>query len=282
MLNIGFHGVRGSTPCPCPENARYGGNTACVLLESPGHDPIVLDLGTGLRMLGQTLVARDEGPFRGAALVSHLHWDHIQGLPFFTPILQPGSRLDIYGPRPDGERELEEAFDVFMRPPYFPVRCEELPGEIAFHQIGDEDVAVGDAKVRSRAIPHVGVTNGYRVELGGSSVAYLSDHQQPVDSTTVAASVLDLCEGVDVLIHDAQYTPQEFEARSTWGHCTVDYAVEVAARSGVGTLALFHHDPSHDDAMVDRLLQGAVEAASGRDIGEVIAAAEGLTVSLGG
>jgi len=282
LLNVGFHGVRGSTPCACRENARYGGNTACVSLESPGREPIVLDLGTGLRMLGYRLASRGPGPFRGSALVSHLHWDHIQGLPFFVPILQAGSTLDIYGPRPDDERTLAEAFDVFMRPPYFPVTCQELPGEIVFHDIGDEEVAVGDAKVRSRAIPHVGVTNGYRVELDGFTVAYLSDHQQPEDATSVAPEVLDLCEGVDLLIHDAQYTPGEFADRRDWGHCTVEYAVEVAARSGVGTLALFHHDPSHDDDMVDRLLAVATEAAGGRDIGEVIAAAEGLTITFGG
>lgn len=228
------------------------------------------------------LSARGDGPFRGAALVSHLHWDHIQGLPFFTPILDPGARLDIYGPRPDGGRSLEDAFDVFMRPPYFPIRCKELPGQVTFQDLGDEDIAVGDAKVRSRAIPHVGMTNGYRIDVDGRSVAYLSDHQQPGDPTVVAPAALDLCEGVDLLIHDAQYTPTEFAARSSWGHCTVDYAVEVAAQAGVQTLALFHHDPSHTDETVDRLLEGAIAAAAGRDIGEVIAAAEGLTVSLGG
>jgi phosphoribosyl 1,2-cyclic phosphodiesterase len=243
---------------------------------------MLFDLGTGLRELGHLLAARHDGPFQGSALVSHLHWDHIQGLPFFLPILQAGSTLDIYGPRPDGERTLAEAFDVFMRPPYFPVRSIDLPGEIIFHELGDEDVAIGDAKVRSRAIPHVGMTNGYRVQVDGVSVAYLSDHQQPPDASTVAPTVLDLCDGVDLLVHDAQYTPSEFEDRSDWGHCTVDYAVEVAARCGVGTLALFHHDPAHDDETVDQLLAGAIDTAQGRDIGEIVAASEGLTVSLGG
>jgi phosphoribosyl 1,2-cyclic phosphodiesterase len=233
-------------------------------------------------MLGQKLASRGGEPFRGSALVSHLHWDHIQGLPFFVPILQDGSSLDIYGPRPNGDDALEEAFDVFMRPPYFPVRSADLPGEITFHDLGDDDLAVGDAKVRSRAIPHVGITNGYRVELDGVSVAYLSDHQQPEDPLTVSPAALDLCDGVDLLIHDAQYTPAEFADRSDWGHCTIDYAVEVAAQAGVGTLALFHHDPAHDDDFVDRLLDGAIESARGRDIGEVIGSYEGLTISLGG
>jgi ribonuclease BN (tRNA processing enzyme) len=177
---------------------------------------------------------------------------------------------------------LGEAFDVFMRPPYFPIRSADLPGEITFHDLGDEDVAIGDAKVRSRAVPHVGATNGYRVELDGVSVAYLPDHQQPPDPTTVAPSALDLCEGVDLLIHDAQYTPSEFADRPDWGHCTIGYAVEVAARAGVGTLALFHHDPAHDDDTLDRLAEEAVDRARNRDIGEVLAAAEELTISLGG
>ena len=279
---MGFFGVRGSTPCFCTENARYGGNTACVALESPGREPILLDLGTGLRPLGHRIEKWGGEPFRGSALVSHLHWDHVQGLPFFVPILELGARLDIYGPRPEGASTLAAAFDVFMRPPYFPVRSDELPGEITFHDLGDEDLAIGDAKVRSRSIPHVGLTNGYRVELDGFSVAYVSDHQEPDDPDSVDASVIDLCEGVDLLIHDAQFTPDELQERSDWGHCTVGYAVEVAARAGVGTLALFHHDPAHDDEMLDRLLAHAVESAQSRDIGEVIAATEGLTVSFGG
>ena len=118
MLNVSFFGVRGSTPCPCDENRRYGGNTSCVQLDAPGHDPIVLDLGTGLRQLGQTLPA--DGSFRGSALVTHMHWDHVQGLPFFAPILAPGAQLDIFGP-PQEAGSLAEAFHQFVRPPFFPV-----------------------------------------------------------------------------------------------------------------------------------------------------------------
>ena len=134
MLNVSFFGVMGSTPCPCDENRRYGGNTSCVLLGAPGHDPIVLDLGTGLRQLGQALPT--DGSFEGSALVTHLHWDHVQGLPFFGPILAPGARLDIYGP-PQEAGSLEEAFRQFVRPPFFPVTVEELYGQIAFHDVLD-------------------------------------------------------------------------------------------------------------------------------------------------
>jgi ribonuclease BN (tRNA processing enzyme) len=141
-------------------------------------------------------------------------------------------------------------------------------------------MSVGDAKVKVRSVPHTGLTNGYRIEQDGVSVVYISDHQMPADDpTAITDSVRELCDGADLLIHDAQYTPAEFAGKRDWGHCTVDYAVHVAAECGVERLALFHHDPSHDDHMVDCLLAGARERAAGR-IGEVVAAAEGLTIVL--
>ena len=277
-MNVSFFGVRGSTPCACRDLARYGGNTACVALEAPGHDPVVLDLGTGLRFWGET--QPQDGTFRGSALVSHLHWDHVQGLPFFVPVLRPGARLDIYGP-PSESMSLEAAFHEFLRPPFFPVEVKDLEGEIVFHDMLDEDLAVGDAKVTSRSVPHVGRTAGYRVELAGTTIAYISDHQAPPDGTfTVDDNVLELADGVDLLIHDAQYTAEEFPAKATWGHCTIDYAVHVAAEAGAKRLALFHHDPSHDDETLDGLATAAVAAGEERGV-EVLAAYEGLTVSFG-
>ncbi|CAN5860176.1 MBL fold metallo-hydrolase [soil metagenome] len=251
-----------------------------MALEAPGADPIVLDLGTGLRFWGETLLS--DGSFRGSALVTHLHWDHVQGLPFFTPVDRPGAQFDIYAPSPD-RGDLADAFGEFMRPPYFPVRTSDLRGDIRFHQVDDTDMVIGEAKVRVRPVPHVGRTNGYRVELGGSTVAYVSDHQQPQDGGfAIADSVLDLCDGADLLIHDAQFTDAEFAEKSHWGHCTVDYAVEVARRSGVPRLALFHHDPAHSDDMVDRLVERAQARCGWDGPVEVLAAAEGLTISLGG
>jgi phosphoribosyl 1,2-cyclic phosphodiesterase len=280
LLNVSFYGTRGSTPCPSEENRRYGGNTSCVALESPGHDPVVLDLGTGLRFFGQT--QPDDGSFRGSALVTHLHWDHVQGLPFFTPILRPGARLDIYGP-PQTDSTLSDAFHRFICPPFFPVTVEQLYGQMTFHDAGDTDLVLDGAKVRVRPVPHVGANNGYRVEMGGASVAYLSDHQMPQDgSHTVSEDVLELCDGVDLLIHDAQYTPEEFAEKSHWGHCTVEYAVFVAREAGAKRLALFHHDPARSDDQLDVLLEGARQQAAATAISEVVAAHEGLTVSLSG
>ncbi|QGG95924.1 MBL fold metallo-hydrolase [Actinomarinicola tropica] len=278
MVNVTFYGVRGSTPCPGPSNARFGGNTACVVLERPDMPPIVLDLGTGLRSYGEVLP--HDGSFRGAALVTHLHWDHVQGLPFFVPILRDGACMDVYGPRPDDGRTLADAFAGFMRPPYFPVTVEQLPGEIHFHDLTDATVEVCGATVTARSVPHVGVTNGYRIDWGGVSVAYLSDHQQPADDPfSVAAGALELAQGVDLLIHDAQYTADEFAHKCDWGHCTVEYAVNVARRAGAERLMLFHHDPAHDDDTLDCLYAGA-RRLGGPDL-EVLSAYEGLTVSLG-
>ncbi|HEX6236271.1 MAG TPA: MBL fold metallo-hydrolase [Acidimicrobiales bacterium] len=242
----------------------------------------MLDLGTGLRELGRTMPL--DGSFRGSALVTHMHWDHVQGLPFFAPILAAGARLDVYGP-PQESGTLEQAFHQFVRPPFFPVTVEQLYGQIAFHDVADTDIEIDGAKVRVRPVPHIGSNNGYRVDLGGVSVAYVADHQMPHDgSHRVSDAVLELCDGVDLLIHDAQYTTAEFADKYHWGHCTVDFALFVAQEAGARRLALFHHDPAHDDDDVDRLLAGARDAAerSGSSVSEVLAAYEGLTVSMGG
>jgi phosphoribosyl 1,2-cyclic phosphodiesterase len=238
----------------------------------------VLDLGTGLRFWGETLDPAE--PFAGSALVTHIHWDHVQGLPFFTPVLKPGARFDVYGPPQPDSGNLGDAFGEFMRPPFFPVTTKDLLGDIRFHDVWDADLELDGAKVKVRPVPHVGLTNGYRVEMGGATVAYLSDHQMPVDgSHEVSDAVLELCDGVDLLIHDAQYTVEEFPAKSTWGHCTVDYAVWLASQAGATQLALFHHDPSRRDDDLDVLLRCAVEAGSRKGV-DVIAASEGLVVEL--
>ena len=285
VLNVTFYGVRGSTPCSGGEFARYGGNTSCVVLDGPGRSPIILDLGTGLRVYGAELTRRDmDGavgePFRGTALLTHLHWDHVQGIPFFAPLLSAGAELDLHAPVQAGE-PLADVVRGFLSPPYFPVELEALPGQIRFHDTEPGRFRVDDATVTAAWVPHVGPTFGYRVERDGRSVAYVSDHQQPTAGpTAVDPAVLELCRDVDLLIHDAQYDDAEFAQRPDWGHCTVDYAVEVAAASGAHTLALFHHDPGHDDRRVDELLVSARELADLRGVPEVIAAHEGLTVTL--
>jgi phosphoribosyl 1,2-cyclic phosphodiesterase len=275
-MQVKFFGVRGSCPCPSEANGRYGGNTACVGLSVEGEDPIVFDLGTGLRAYGETQPT--DGSFRGTALVTHIHWDHVQGLPYFPPADRAGAEFDIYGPVHD-EGTLAEVFDQFMRPPYFPVRFADLRGVFRFHDVTEDDLAVGNAKVRVRPVPHTGPTVGYRVTWDGAVVTYISDHQAPIDLTTVPESVIELADGADVLIHDAQYTRAEFAEKTHWGHCTVDYAVRVAREARVRTLVLYHHDPAHDDDEIDRLLAGA-RALSGPGGPEVLAAQEGMELQL--
>jgi phosphoribosyl 1,2-cyclic phosphodiesterase len=274
--------VRGSTPCDGEYLARYGGNTSCVALERDGEAPIIFDLGTGLRNYGAELIedGRAAG-LRASMLLSHLHWDHIQGLPFFVPMHDGAATVEVYGPR-QIEGPLGEVFAGMMRPPYFPIRPDQLGGNLTFQDAGDDDFAVGQAKVRSRWIRHVGPTLGYRVDWHGVSVAYLSDHGQGCGighaDDFVPDEVLELCDGVDLLIHDAQHTPAEFEQKRHWGHCTVDYAVHVAKQSGARQLAMFHHDPSHGDDEVDLLLRDAQEASARLDGAAVVAAAEGMVL----
>jgi phosphoribosyl 1,2-cyclic phosphodiesterase len=223
-----------------------------------------------------------QGLARGAGRAHGLHWDHVQGLPFFAPILADGAELDVYGPGQD-DGTLDAAFHQFVCPPYFPVTLEELKGRIRFHDVTDADLAFNGAKVRVREVPHCGTTNGYRVEMGGATIAYLSDHQMPHDgSHAVTDDVLELCDGADLVIHDAQYTKAEFAEKYFWGHCTVEYAVFVAQEAGAKRLALFHHDPAHSDDEVDELLRQARAAAEPTSVEEVVAAYEGLTLSFGG
>lgn len=276
-MRITFYGVRGSTPSPCEANQRYGGNTSTVVLERAGADPIVFDLGTGLRLWSEHLA--QDGTFRATALVTHIHWDHVQGLPFFTPIDRPGAQLDVFAPHQE-EGPLHEVFGDFMRPPYFPVHYSQLRGDIRFHSVSDADFEIGSAKIKVRPVPHIGPTVGYRVDWEGVSVAYVSDHQGPVGLDTVSDSVLALCDGVDLLIHDAQYTREEFALKGHWGHCTADYALLVAKEAGARRLALFHHDPSHGDSFVDELEATMQRQAEGLQVDEVFAAREGLTLEL--
>lgn len=277
-----FYGVRGSCPCAGERYRRTGGNTSCVLLTVDGEPPLILDLGTGLRALGDVL-GRDlraaGRPLLANALLTHLHFDHILGLPFFGPLHDPGARLDVHGPRqPAGG--LHEVLHGAVRPPFFPVQMSELGGEVVVHEVGDDDFAVGGVKVRARRVPHPGDTLGYRVEADGQVLAYLPDHQAPLDRRSVADAVLELCDGADALVHDGQYTEDEFTGKCDWGHSTVAYAMRVAAEAKVKRLLLFHHDPSHDDRQLERLVSAARRLPEAREVGRVSLAREGMTVDL--
>ena len=278
-VTVKFYGVRGSTPCTGAEFARYGGHSSCVVLEAPEQPPILFDLGTGLRPYGNEF----EGIFHGTALLSHLHWDHMQGLPFFVPLHQEGATLDIYGPR-QAEGPLGDVFAQMMRPPFFPIRPTDLIGDVRFHDTADDDFPVGLAKVRSRWVRHVGPTLGFRVEWNGVSIAYLPDHGPGTVVTDaddyVPPEVLELCDGVDVLIHDAQHTREEYEPKRHWGHCTVDYAVLVAREAGARNLVLFHHDPVHGDDAMDAIARDASQLAARMGVPKLTVARDGMKLRL--
>ncbi len=278
-MRVTFHGVRGSTPCHGQEIVRYGGNTSCVALDIPGHRPIIFDLGTGLRYFGQQCSL--DQPFAATCLLSHLHWDHIQGLPFFKPLLRDGSDICIYAPVQEGDLTVEDVFADTIKPPLFPIHFSMLPGLIQFNEVWNDEFTLGDdIEVMSRSIPHVGNTLGYRVTWGGTTVTYISDHQMPTDgSFSATPGALELCRNADVLIHDAQYTPSEFREKNNWGHCTIEYAVWLAAETGVKQLVLFHHDPAHNDDILDILAAAAIDCGTKMGV-DVIAAREGLVLEL--
>lgn len=268
--------MRGSCPSPAPATSRYGGNTSSVLIEVPGQLPVLLDLGTGVTSLGRQWPEGDA--FAGVALVTHLHFDHVQGLPFFEPINRTGACLDIYGPA-QKEGSLADAFASLVRPPYFPLHLRELAGEISFVEVRNDGFALGTVDVVSRFVPHTGPTLGYRLQCDGKAVAYISDHQAPAGLDGIAEAVLELCAGVDLLIHDAQYTPSELRSKPDWGHSSVDYALQVAIEAEARGLCLFHHDPSHRDEQLDEMLQSVRPAADAAGV-TVLHAAEGLVVRL--
>lgn len=277
-IKVTFHGVRGSTPCHGDDIKRYGGNTSCVSVDVPGENPILFDLGTGLRYFGASRPT--DLPFRGSCLLTHLHWDHTQGLPFFTPLLRPEAELDVYAPAQTDGQSVAESMGAMIRPPAFPVHLDQLPGSIRFHDVADAEFEIGSVHVMSRLVPHVGNTLGFRIEWQGRSIAYISDHQQPYDGSMAATpAALELAQDVDLLIHDAQYTPAEFALKYNWGHCTVDYAVWFAAEARARTLALFHHDPTRDDDSVDLLGARACQIGALSGV-SVVNAREGLTIEI--
>lgn len=287
-MHVTFFGVRGSCPCAGLEYRRVGGNTSSVLVSVDGEPPLVLDLGTGLRALGESLQesGRYGRPLEANALLTHLHFDHILGLPFFSPLHERGAHLTLFGPSPEGEF-LRTALERAVRPPYFPVKMAEFGGEIEVRELSGfaepgaaEPIELGSLTVRAGRVPHPGNTLGYRIETGGRTLVYLPDHQAPSDRSTVPEEIRVLCDGADVLLHDAQYTDEEFETKPDWGHSTLGYAARVAAECGVGRLFLFHHDPSHTDRDLAALLRSVRRLPDARRLKEVTVAREGTTVDV--
>jgi CheY-like chemotaxis protein/phosphoribosyl 1,2-cyclic phosphodiesterase len=283
-MRIRFWGTRGSIPKPGPATVRYGGNTSCVEVRADGT-LIVLDCGTGAHELGQQLVATTPGPMRGHLLITHTHWDHIQGFPFFAPLFVAGSEWDVYAPRQMG-RTLEEILGGQMHRTYFPVPLGELAATIRYHELTEGVFDLDAVRVTTRYLNHPAPALGYRLEANGVAVVYATDHEphsrHHPDVTGEAARVhredarhIEFLSGADLVIHDSTYTLEEYPARLSWGHTPAEWAVDFAVAARARRLALFHHEPSRTDRGIDTLLAACRQRLPRKDALEVFAAAEG-------
>ena len=274
-MEVRFWGTRGSLPTPGPQTVRFGGNTVCVEVRTGAGHVFIFDCGTGARPLGDALTA--QAPVSASILFSHTHWDHIQGFPFFTPAFDPRNTIALYGPQ--GGRSLHETLARQMELSYFPVALNQLPATLSYTDLGEGAHTVGGARIVAQYLNHPAVTLGYRVEADGAAVVYACDHEPfggALWRTDAAPGPLEsiLHEGdrrhahfladADLVIHDAQYTPEEYRWRKSWGHSTFEYVVELACTAGVKRLALTHHDPSHDDATVAEIERRARAVAERR------------------
>jgi phosphoribosyl 1,2-cyclic phosphodiesterase len=257
-MRVSFYGVRGSIATAGEATRRYGGNTSCVAVEVAGEQ-LIFDAGTGIRALGSDLArASGIGRVHANLFFSHLHWDHIQGFPFFGPAYVPGNRLDIWHVRTDETGPTARGvLDEQMRPPTFPVGIDSMRAELCFHELTlGQVVRVGEARLRHAAVDHPNGCVAWRVEHDGHAIVYATDLEHGLDP--LPAELVELARGADLLIYDAMYTPEEYAgvggpSRKGWGHGTFETGAAVAEAAGVRELCLFHHDPSHDDGFMDAL-----------------------------
>ncbi len=312
-MKVRFWGVRGSFPYPGPTTVRYGGNTSCVEVRvgdagDPEAPRIIIDAGTGLRRLGKEMMLDEFGRGAGQAhlLVSHTHWDHIQGLPFFAPLYQAGNRFHVYARQRD-DTHLRAIFATQSENPYFPVPFDVAAAHVDFTELSDSaDFEIGPVKVRCARLNHPWIAIGYRLDFEGQSVAYVTDtapfrdiliEQEfirqpprpgdplpPNDAATLATmreGVVRLCEGADLVIYDTQFTPAEYAAKPHWGHSCPDDAIEIATEAGARSLMLFHHAPERTDDQIDELLRQHREGIAERKLRlSLHAAAEGMEIDL--
>jgi len=299
MVRIKFWGTRGSLATPGPTTLRYGGNTSCVEVRIADETLIVLDCGTGAHGLGQALRASAGQPVCGHLLITHTHWDHIQGFPFFAPLFVPGNQWDLYAPGGRGHH-LEATLAGQMEYNYFPVTLEQLGAAIRFHDLIEGQLNICRARIVTHYMNHPALTLGYRLEADGVVIVYAVDHEPhgrarvgSGDWGTKAAGApavhredqrhIEFLAGADLVIHDAQYTVDEYPKKIGWGHTPAEWTVDYALAAGAKRLALFHHDPLRDDDALDRLVEICRQrVVSARGSLEVFAAAEGQLLELKG
>lgn len=276
---VRFWGVRGSIPVPGPQTVRFGGNTSCVEVRADGQI-IIFDAGSGLRPLGVALGSEFRGqPLDLTILISHMHWDHIQGFPFFAPAYEARNRIRICGPA-EATLGLRDLFARQMEAPYFPVALSQLTAGLVFEPLQPEGFQIGKIQVTATRTNHPGNCHAYRLETSAGSICYIPDHEAGAakpehDPSAVARLIQD----ADLVIIDSQYTADEYRGREGWGHSSMEDAIRVARDAHAKRLHLFHHDPSHDDDFLDQMLQKARRIAMGSGM-RVESAREGEQVTL--
>lgn len=297
VFKVKFWGVRGSIPCPGPNTARYGGNTSCIQIKTDQDYQIIIDCGSGMRDLGASLMS-DPGikkPLKIFIFLTHTHWDHIMGLPFFTPIYVPGTDITIHGPVTFEDEPIDKIVGGQLTYRYFPVRQDELNSDLKFKALKEGSMELpGGIKVSYIYLNHPIMCLGYRFEYQGKVFSTCYDHEPFInlfeddpenreEGEIVAEEsnkkVTEIYTNADLMVHDSQYTSIEYEKFKGWGHSTYKYAINQAISAGVKKLALFHHDPSRTDAQLDQVKQTMQQAYASKNI-DIFPAYEGMEVDL--
>jgi len=273
-------GARGSLSAPGPATVGYGGNTSCVEIEFADGTTLILDAGSGIRELGKRIAERDPGLLH--ICLTHLHLDHVEGLGFFEPLWTPGWKLHFWGP-PSATTTLKDRVARYLSPPLFPVGLAEAPAEVVFEDVPREPWRLGSAVIEAEAVEHRGPTVGYRIDDEGKALVYLPDHEPyltaALDDERKWVSGWALAAGADLLLHDSQYTEEEYAQRLGWGHSSVNQAAAFSRAAEVRQLGMFHHDPMRSDSELEELYDQVAEIV--RDDQETpLIAREGLQIAL--